>query len=45
MTNCGLSPEGGEMIAAALLKNDKIQLTHFHAGRDRLENKGITALS
>jgi Ran GTPase-activating protein 1 len=24
VTNCGLGPEGGEMIAAALLKNDKL---------------------
>lgn len=33
------------MIAQALLQNDGLKLTHFHAGRDRLENKGITALA
>lgn len=45
VTNCGLGPEGGEMIAAALNQNKGLKLTHFHAGRDRLENKGITALA
>jgi Ran GTPase-activating protein 1 len=45
VTNCGLGPEGGEMIAEALLSNSDLKLTHFHAGRDRLENKGITALA
>lgn len=45
VTNCGLGPEGGEMIAAALSLNTDLKLTHFHAGRDRLENKGITALA
>jgi Ran GTPase-activating protein 1 len=33
------------MIADALLSNSDLKLTHFHAGRDRLENKGITALA
>jgi Ran GTPase-activating protein 1 len=45
ITNCGLGPEGGEMIAEALSKNEGLKLTHFHAGRDRLEDKGITALA
>jgi Ran GTPase-activating protein 1 len=33
------------MIAAALSLNTDLKLTHFHAGRDRLENEGITALA
>ena len=33
------------MIAEALTKNEGLKLTHFHAGRDRLENKGISALA
>lgn len=33
------------MIAEALKANKELHLTHFAAGRDRLENKGITALS
>ena len=45
MTNCGLGPEGGEMIADALMQNEGLKLTHFYAGRDRLENKGIVALA
>jgi Ran GTPase-activating protein 1 len=45
VTNCGLGPQGAEMIAEAMSMNTDLQLTHFHAGRDRLENKGIEALS
>ena len=45
VSNCGLGPEGGVMIAEALGANDGLQLQTFHAGRDRLENKGITALA
>ena len=45
VNNCGIGPEGGEMIAEALAKNEGLKLVHFEAGRDRLENKGITALS
>lgn len=45
VTNCGLGPEGGEMIANALSENPKMKLVHFAAGRDRLENKGATALA
>jgi len=33
------------MIAKALSENKDLKLTHFSAGRDRLENKGITALA
>lgn len=42
ITNCGIGPEGGEMVASAI---SHLKLTHFAAGRDRLENKGITALA
>ena len=45
VTNCGLGPEGGEMIANALKENRELKLVQFSAGRDRLENKGITALA
>ncbi len=45
VSNCGLGPEGGEMIAEALSANAELKLVHFSAGRDRLENKGITALA
>jgi len=45
VTNCGLGPEGGKMIAKAILKNDKMHLKEFYASRDRLENPGIQALS
>jgi Ran GTPase-activating protein 1 len=45
VSNCGLGPQGGEMIAAALKENKDLKLTHFHAGRDRLENEGIKALA
>jgi hypothetical protein len=33
------------MIANALHENKDLKLTSFSAGRDRLENKGITALA
>jgi len=33
------------MIANALKENKDLKLKHFTAGRDRLENKGITALA
>lgn len=33
------------MIANALKENKELKLVHFAAGRDRLENKGITALA
>lgn len=43
ITNCGLSPEGGEMIAAAL-KEGGLKLTELAIGRNRQEDKGFTAL-
>jgi len=45
VTNCGLGPIGGKMIAEAILKNDKMKLKEFYASRSRLENQGIEALS
>lgn len=33
------------MLSEAMLQNQNLKLTHFSAGRDRLENKGITALA
>jgi Ran GTPase-activating protein (RanGAP) involved in mRNA processing and transport len=33
------------MIADALAENKDLKLAQFSAGRDRLENKGITALA
>lgn len=45
VNNCGLGPEGGEMIAEALEANHGLRLQVFHACRDRLENKGISALA
>lgn len=33
------------MIASALSQNPDMKLVHFAAGRDRLENKGATALA
>lgn len=33
------------MIANALKENSEMKLKQFSAGRDRLENKGITALA
>ena len=45
VNNCGLGPEGGAMIAAALAQNQALKLRQFEAGRDRLENKGIMALA
>lgn len=45
VTNCGLGPKGGEMIAQAILKNPSMRLREFSASRDRLENEGIKALS
>lgn len=45
VTNCGLGPQGSEMIAEAILKNEEMKLEEFSASRDRLENPGIEALS
>jgi Ran GTPase-activating protein (RanGAP) involved in mRNA processing and transport len=45
VTNCGLGPKGGEMIAEAMAKNTSMKLTEFYASRDRLEQEGLEALS
>ena len=45
VTNCGLGPIGGEMLAAAILKNEHMKLREFYGSRGRLENAGIAALS
>jgi Ran GTPase-activating protein (RanGAP) involved in mRNA processing and transport len=45
VSNCGLSPRGGEMIADALLMNQHMRLKTFSASRSRLEEKGIAKLS
>jgi len=45
VSNCGLSPVGGQMIAAALSKNDEMRLTEFFGTRSRLEEEGLSALS
>ena len=45
VTNCGLGPKGGQMIAEALKKNNYMQLKEFYASRDRLEQDGMQALS
>lgn len=45
VTNCGHSPAGGQLMAAAMNENPELKLTTFHAGRSRLETDGIIALS
>lgn len=45
VNNCGISPLGGEMIAAALKANPNLKLEQFEACRDRLENDGFVALA
>ena len=45
VSNCGLSPVGGQMIADALLKNDHMKLREFYGTRSRLENEGFEALA
>ena len=45
VTNCGLGPEGGQLLAAAMLKNKEMKLKEFYGSRGRLENEGIEALS
>jgi len=37
VTNCGLGPHGGQMIADSMLANDKMKLREFYASRNRLE--------
>ena len=43
VANCGLSPEGGVMIAEALIEG-KVKLKHLEIGRNRQEDKGFVAL-
>jgi len=45
VSDCGLSPKGGEMIAEALLQNDHMQLTEFAGTRSRLEEEGLASLA
>jgi Ran GTPase-activating protein 1 len=45
VSNCGLSPAGGEMIAKALLKCEDMHLKEFAGTRSRLEEEGLTALA
>ena len=40
VTNCGLGPQGGQMIAAAMAKNKNIRLREFYGSRGRLEDEG-----
>jgi len=45
VTNCGLGPEGGTLLANAMQKNKEMKLKEFYGSRGRLENEGIEALS
>ena len=45
LLNCGLGPEGTEMVANALLENGKIKLKCLFISRNRVENKGAAALA
>lgn len=45
VTNCGLGPKGGQLLAQAMLKNKGMKLREFYGSRGRLENEGIEALS
>ena len=45
VSDCGLSPKGGQMIAEALLKNSDMKLTSFAGSRSRLEDDGLSALA
>ena len=44
VTNCGLSPQGGALIAEAILKNGSMKLKEFYGSRSRLEDEGLEAL-
>ena len=44
LNNNGLGPEGGALVAEALLAGQKPLLEEFCAGRNRLENEGAAAL-
>jgi hypothetical protein len=45
LLNCGLGPEGTEMVANALLENGNIKLKCLFISRNRVENKGAAALA
>lgn len=45
VSNCGMSSAAGETLAAALLQCKTMRLKEFYGNRQRLENKGVEALS
>ena len=45
LNNNGLGPEGGALVAEALLRGARTRLEEFCAGRNRLENEGAAALA
>ena len=45
VSNCGLSPVGGQMIAKGLMTCQDMKLREFHGTRSRLEEEGIEALA
>jgi len=45
ITNCGLGPEGTQMIANALIASNGTKLKQLHIGRNRVEDKGSLALA
>ena len=45
LLNCGLGPEGTQMIADALIENGSIKLQSLFISRNRVEDKGAKALA
>jgi|688.fasta_scaffold430278_3 Ran GTPase-activating protein (RanGAP) involved in mRNA processing and transport len=45
LLNCGLGPEGTEMVADALRENGAIKLKCLFISRNRVEDKGAKALA
>lgn len=45
LLNCGLGPEGTEMVANALRENGSIKLRCLYISRNRVEDKGAKALA
>jgi Ran GTPase-activating protein (RanGAP) involved in mRNA processing and transport len=45
LLNCGLGPEGTEMVAEALIENGSIKLQSLYISRNRVEDKGAKALA
>lgn len=45
LVNNGLGPEGGMLVAEALLRGSRMNLEEFCAGRNRLEDEGAAALA